>query len=126
MRALVAVEQRRLGSRLAVTWDVAPGTLETAVPAMSLQPLVENAIKHGIAPRIDGGTVIITADADGDVVRLSVRDDGDGFPPRWAEGTGLGNLRERLHSLYGGRATLVVGPGPGGHVTLTIPRAQPS
>jgi sensor histidine kinase YesM len=126
VRALIAVEQRRLGSRLTVTWDVTPDTLDTAVPAMSLQPLVENAIKHGVATRIDGGAVTISADADGDAVRLVVRDDGDGFPARWVEGTGLGNLRERLQPLYGGRATLAVGPGPGGHVTLRIPRAEPS
>ena len=126
VRALAAVEQRRLGSRLAVTWNIATATLETAVPAMSLQPLVENAIKHGIATRIKGGALTITAEVDGGAVRLSVDDDGDGFPARWVEGTGLGNLRERLQSLYGGRATLMVAPGPGGHVTLTIPRADAS
>lgn len=120
-RAFVAVEQRRLGTRLHVNWDVAAETLDTAVPAWSIQPVVENAVKYGIASRIDGGTVTISVQREDDTLRITVRDDGDGFARGWTEGTGLGNLRQRLQSLYGGRGRLVVGPGPGGDVSLVFP-----
>jgi signal transduction histidine kinase len=123
VRAFVAVEQRRLGPRLQVTWTVAPEALETPVPVLSLQPLVENAIKHGIASRIAAGAVTVHVEQVGDSLRLTVTDDGEGFARGWAEGTGLGNLRQRLHSLYGSRASLVIHPGPGAAVTMTIPRA---
>ena len=121
VQSLVGVEQRRFGPRLAVTWDVAPDTLDMVIPVLSLQPLVENAIKHGIAARIDGGTVVVSTRRDAGALRVSVRDDGDGFPARWTEGTGLGNLRARLRSLYGDRASLSVEPGPGARITMQIP-----
>jgi two-component system sensor histidine kinase AlgZ len=123
VRAFVGVEQRRLGTRLKVTWNVAPGALDAPVPVLSLQPLVENAIKHGIASRIAGGAVTVHVEQAGDSLTLTVTDDGEGFARGWAEGTGLGNVRQRLHSLYGGRASLAINPGPGASVTMTIPRA---
>ena len=123
VRAFVGVEQRRLGTRLKVNWNVAPGALDAPVPVLSLQPLVENAIKHGIASRIAGGAVTVHVEQVGDALRLTVTDDGEGFARGWAEGTGLGNLRQRLHPLYGSRASLVIHPGPGASVTMTIPRA---
>jgi two-component sensor histidine kinase len=121
VRAFVAVEQRRLGDRLRVQWDVAADALDVPVPALSIQPLVENAIKHGIASRIEGGTVTVSAVREAGTIRMRVADDGDGFAHGWTEGTGLGNLRQRLQSLYSGRARLVVVSGPGGDVTLMVP-----
>ena len=91
------------------------------VPAWSLQPLVENAIKYAVAARIDGGTVAIEAHRSGESLAVRVRDDGDGFAPAWKDGTGLGSLRERLTSLFGDRATLVVENNHGGQVTMTLP-----
>jgi LytS/YehU family sensor histidine kinase len=123
VRAFVGVEQRRLGTRLTVNWIVAPDVLDAPVPVLSLQPLVENAIKHGIATRIDGGAVTVRVEHAGDTLRVAVTDDGEGFARGWAEGTGLGNLRQRLHSLYGSRANLAIEPGPGGSVTMILPRA---
>ena len=121
VRAFVGVEQRRLGARLIVNWNVSPDTLDAPVPVLSLQPLVENAIKHGIASRFEGGAVTVSAVKAGDTVRLEVADDGEGFARGWTEGIGLGNLRQRLQSLYGSRASLVVEPGPGASVRLILP-----
>lgn len=121
VRAYAGVEQRRLGPRLAMRWEISGDVLDVAVPTLSLQPLVENAIKHGTASRIDGGLVIVKAARAVDTIQVTVTDEGDGFAPGWTEGTGLGNLRQRLESLYGGRAALATFPGPGGRVRMTVP-----
>jgi len=121
VRAYTGVEQRRLGSRLEVRWEISPEVLAVAVPTLSLQPLVENAIKHGTASRIDGGLVTIEAVRAADTIQVTVTDQGDGFAAGWTEGTGLGNLRQRLESLYGGHAALAIFPGPGGRVRMTVP-----
>jgi sensor histidine kinase YesM len=121
VRALAGVEQRRLGDRLRVRVDVDPAALDVPVPALSIQPLVENAIKHGIAPRLAGGSLVATIAIHGETVTATVSDDGDGFARGWTEGTGLGNLRERLRTLYGDRACVTVHPGPGGRVSIALP-----
>jgi signal transduction histidine kinase len=121
VRAYVGVEQRRFGERLAVRWEIASDVLDVAVPTLSLQPLVENAIKHGIASRMDGGAVTVQALRADDSIEITVTDEGDGFAAGWTDGTGLGNLRQRLASLYDGRAALATASGPGGRVTMTIP-----
>lgn len=126
VRAYVGVEQRRFADRLAVHWRIAEDVLDALVPTLSLQPLVENAIKHGIGSRIDGGSVAVEAAREGDSIRVTVTDEGEGFPAGWTEGTGLGNLRQRLESLYGGRATLAAGAGPGGRVVMTVPARMES
>jgi signal transduction histidine kinase len=76
--AYLAIEAARLGDRLRVVRDVAPDLLDAAVPALLLQPLVENAVRHGIAPVVGGGTLRIAASRDGDRVCLAVEDDGQG------------------------------------------------
>jgi LytS/YehU family sensor histidine kinase len=82
--------------------DAAPETLELAVPAFLLQPLVENAIRHAVAPRAAGGAVEIQASRFDDTLRIEVRDDGPGFPAGPARnGIGLSNTRARLEQLYG-------------------------
>jgi sensor histidine kinase YesM len=120
-RAYAAVEQRRLGSRLAITWRCGEDAGAVLVPAWSLQPIVENAITHGVASRLEGGAVTVDARLEGASLVVRVRDDGDGFVRGWKEGTGLGSLRERLASLYGDRASLTVQNTPGGEVTMTVP-----
>lgn len=112
--AYVEIEQLRFGDRLRVTWNIAPASLSAAVPHLLLQPLVENAIRHGIAPQSAPGLVEIRTERDGDAVRLTVRDDGVGLsaaPPSAHElapglepvtgGVGLANVRRRLVQLYG-------------------------
>ena len=101
------IEQVRLGDRLTVVMDIDPGLLDARVPHLILQPLVENAIRHGIAPRIAPGTVRISAaaDADGRSLELEVRDDGPGIAPEDGtaarKGVGLTNIKSRLQQLYG-------------------------
>jgi sensor histidine kinase YesM len=121
VRAYAGVEQRRLGPRLSMRWQISPEVLDVAVPTLSLQPLVENAIKHGTASRIEGGLVIVEAVRAADTIQITVTDEGEGFAAGWTEGTGLGNLRQRLESLFGGRAALATFPGPGGRVRMTVP-----
>ncbi len=122
LEAYLAVEQERWGDRLQVAWTIAPDVLDLPLPPMTLQPLVENALRHGLGTRLDGGTLAIEASRNNGDLALEVRDDGIGFPKRHREGTGLGNLRERLRTLYGDRAVLEVSSGPSGStVTVRLP-----
>jgi two-component system, LytTR family, sensor kinase len=125
-RAYLEIEQVRFEDRLRVRWDVDPEAYEAAVPHLILQPLVENAIRHGIAPRAAEGTLAITAARRNGTLHLEVRDDGVGLPPEAAEGVGLANTRARLHQLYGDRQRMEVVPAEGGgvHVRLTMPFRQ--
>jgi signal transduction histidine kinase len=103
----VQIEQTRLGDRLSVTFDVDADTLDALVPALILQPLVENAIKYGVAPHGHAGTVSVTGHLEGDLLVLSVTDDGPGpSEPALAAlstGIGLSNTRARLSHQYGAR-----------------------
>jgi sensor histidine kinase YesM len=85
--------------------------LENArLPSLILQPILENAIKYAITPRTEGGSIELTAKRDGDLLRISIEDDGPGLPatdaPRRRRGVGLVNARERLELIYGDRAGL--------------------
>jgi sensor histidine kinase YesM len=107
VKGYLEIEQMRLGARLQVTWDVAPDALSARVPSLLLQPLVENAIQHGIAPSLHGGTLMIRAWCEEDFLRLEVRDNGPGLldrpHDRRGSGVGLANTRGRLQRLYGER-----------------------
>jgi two-component system LytT family sensor kinase len=121
--AYLAIEEARLGKRLRIIRRIAPEALTIEVPALLLQPLVENAVRYGIAPRIQGGTLTIAADLLDDAVRIVVADDGKGAGAV-VEGVGLGNARHRLRQLYGERQSLEIetAPGAGFRVTITVPR----
>lgn len=122
VRSYLGVEQQRLGQRLVVTWAVEDRTRGMRVPTMTLQPLVENALKHAVGMRLQGGSVRVAAEAVNGTLRLAVEDDGPGFPRRHREGTGLGNLRRRLQTIYGERAALDIDrSGSGGRVVVEIP-----
>lgn len=99
------IEQMRFHDRLTVDMHIAPETLDASVPNMILQPLVENAIKHGIAPRSSGGRIDINAARSNGHLEISVNDDGLGVPfgdvENLPEGVGLSNTRRRLRHLYG-------------------------
>jgi hypothetical protein len=125
VRDCLALDQERLGDRLRVEWDVDERMATLPLPPLVLQPLVENALEHGIGSVAEGGTVRISATADADRVTLAVEDDGAGFPAAVVEGTGLGNLRERLSTLYQDRAVLRLEPSPSGgaRVVVTVPRS---
>lgn len=126
IRAYLEVLRVRMGERLAMQIEVPDDLLSTPVPTMMLQPLVENAIKHGLEPKSGGGTIWILARRDDGKVAITVADDGQGFGAS-SGGTGIGlkNVRERLRLLYGSRASLsVVANAPAGvSATLTVPAA---
>jgi signal transduction histidine kinase len=123
IRPYLEIEQARLGPRLQVCLDVDPAAAEARVPNLILQPLVENAIRHGIAPRPGPGRIEIRARREQDRLRLEVRDDGRGLPGRepLKEGVGLANTRARLQQLYGSAHRFELANGRGLCVGVTIP-----
>lgn len=106
LRKYVEIQQTLLQERLSVNWNIKPDTLDAQVPNLLLQPLIENAIRHGIAPKATGGTIEINAERNGSQIKLSVQDDGLGinFPAEIniKEGIGLKSVRTRLQHLYDG------------------------
>jgi two-component system LytT family sensor kinase len=110
LTAYVEIEQLRFEDRLLVQWQISPGTTRAMVPHLLLQPLVENAIRHGIAPSAAGGTVEIGVERREGMLHLSVRDNGVGWRGAGApsQGIGLSNTRERLRQLYGASQSLQV------------------
>jgi LytS/YehU family sensor histidine kinase len=122
LKAYLSVEQQRYGDRLTVEWSIDEDARALRIPPMTLQPLVENSLKHGIGASLHGGTLAISVAVEGNGVVLRVSDDGAGFMPQHREGTGLRNLRERLATLYGDESGLQIGgDGDGATVTVRIP-----
>jgi signal transduction histidine kinase len=103
LKSYLEIEQTRFGERLSVRMDIAPEALEARVPNLVLQPLVENAIQHGIEPHARPGQIELRARRENEKLLLQVRDNGDGLanPARPAEGIGVSNTRARLQQLYG-------------------------
>jgi two-component system, LytTR family, sensor kinase len=120
------IEQTRLGDRLSVEFQLEPEALDARVPHLVLQPVVENAIRHGVAPRSGPGVVTIAAAVEGESLILHVRNTGGAARerfPREPGGRGLANVRSRLEHLYGADQQLTAGPaGPDGWLTtIRIP-----
>jgi two-component system, LytTR family, sensor kinase len=107
LRRYLAIEQVRFSDRLYPRIEIDPALARAAVPRFLLQPLVENALRHGIARRADAGLVQVMAERKHDQLVLTVRDDGPGLPmtPDTSSGVGLSNKRARLAALYGGHET---------------------
>jgi two-component system sensor histidine kinase LytS len=128
--AYLTIEQARHGERVRSQIEVDLELQRIQVPVLSLQPLVENAIRHGLLARTAGGTVTITASQVGDELELTVLDDGVGIQAGAPSGNGvaLKNVRERLRHLYGGLGSLAVTPRPGGgtRAVLRFPIADPT
>ena len=133
LRTYLSIEEVRFGDRLRVHMDVDPAVSRDAIPSLILQPLVENAIKHGLAPKVGDGNLSIQADRYGEFLRLAVEDDGvgPGAPEspdaaRKGNGVGLKIIAERLKTLYDGRASLSIEKAPiaGSRVTILIPRGE--
>jgi len=125
VRAYLDLIRVRMGARLAYDIEVPAELAHSALPPMLLQPLVENAIKHGLEPKIEGGKVTIAARRENHDLVLTVVDDGVGvrnFGARNSTRMGLANVRERLAAMFGDRARLVlVDAAPGTVATLTLP-----
>jgi len=125
VRAYLDVERLRLGDKLKVEINLTPETLAVPIPILSIQPLVENAVKHGIAPLAGGGLIQIHAalDSNGSLL-ISVRDSGPGFSKSNRSGVGLENVGRRLELCYGGKASLTINSGVSGtQVSVRIPAA---
>ncbi len=122
--AYLDVLQVRMGPRLRYRIDVDPAVASFALPPMLLQPVVENAIRHGLEPKVEGGEIAVRARAQDDAVAIEIIDSGSGFGTMTRGGVGLANLRDRLRLLYGERASLSIAENQpaGAVVTVRIPR----
>ncbi|MFO1227792.1 sensor histidine kinase [Roseateles sp.] len=131
----LALMQRRMGTRLQVHLDLPAELAEVQLPPLLLQPLVENAIKHGLEPHVEGGRLVVSAQRDGDQLVLRVQDNGAGLatpaqsdadpfsPQAVGTGFGLAQVRERLLHRYGAAARFELQPLPAGgtEATITLP-----
>jgi len=137
IEAYLALQRAVLGERLRVQVRVAPEVLAVAIPYLVLQPLVENAVRHGIEPRTGNGMVQVRGEADATECVISVEDDGLGMDPELAaavlagrgdpNAVGLANVDRRLRTVYGPYYGLVVetAPDAGTRVQVRVPRFQP-
>lgn len=137
IHSYLELERARFGDRLRVTLQIAPETLATVIPFLSVQPLVENAVRHGLEPGEGGGEIRIASQDDGTHTEITVEDDGIGMDPEGlrelltagAEGLhiGLRNVDTRLRQLYGADGGLVVetNTGAGTLVRMRVPKSQP-
>jgi two-component system, LytTR family, sensor kinase len=116
------IERVRFADRLTVEIDAAPEAMEARVPSLILQPLVENAVRHGVAQTLGAGRVEVRATKDGERLRLEVRDTGPGLPAggEVTDGIGLSNTRGRLAHLYGADARFTIGDAPGGGALAVV------
>jgi two-component sensor histidine kinase len=127
VRRYLDIEQVRFGDRLRVHIDGDEDVCQERVPSLILQPLVENAVRHGLAAKPEGGVLSVTAKNDGEYLRLTVSDDGIGIALRASErrGIGLSNVRDRLQALYRERAEMNISAGElgrGTSITLRVPK----
>jgi hypothetical protein len=130
IRPYLEILKVRMEDRLSTDIRVSDGLLSAEFPPMMLQSLVENAIKHGLEPKPEGGTLTVSAEIVHGKLAVTVADTGLGFGKAATAGTGIGlaNIRERLQLLYGGRGSLTVAENPGGGtaVTITVPYSSNS
>jgi hypothetical protein len=109
VQGYLAIEQERLGARLTSGIDVEAALHDQRIPALTIQPLVENAIKHGIATSVAGGTVRVRGWREGHLAHLTVVNTGGGERQSVGTGEGLENVRRRLHATFGSRSSLTLG-----------------
>ncbi len=124
VRAYLQIERLRLGARLSSRIDMGEEARYRKVPALSIQPLVENAVKHGVSRKVEGGEVRVSARQEDSRLRIDVADDGPGFDAATAStvGHGLLNVERRLHLCYGGDVEFVIESGQSGsRVGFSVP-----
>jgi len=115
------IQDVRFADRLHVARTIAPDALDALVPPMILQPLVENAVEHGLQGRVGGLTLEILVSRQNGALTMEVRDDGPGFPVNGTiEGIGLANTRGRLEHLYGSSCRFTLGTSPKGGASVSI------
>jgi two-component system LytT family sensor kinase len=127
----LSIELVRFGDKLRVIKNIDPSVLDVLVPSMLLQPLVENSIRHGIAVKVEGGTVTLGARRSGDRLLILVEDDGVGIPEAELsgilnKGIGVSNVRERLKVLYNQDYRMLIDshPGRGTRIEIEVPETQ--
>ena len=123
VRAYLDIYKVRMGERLRYTLEVPEALRDLSFPPMLVQPLVENALKHGLEPKIEGGNIVVKVEQDTDCCRVSVADTGAGLLENSVAGIGLANVRERLEVIFNGKAhlTLEENQPSGLKVTMEIP-----
>jgi len=123
-QSYLAIMQIRMEDRLKVSIDVPEALRGLSFPPMMLQSLVENAIKHGLEPKPEGGALALSARLQDGRLRVTVADTGLGMAESAPQGIGLSNIRDRLKRLYGNTAALVLAPNApaGAHITIEIPK----
>jgi two-component system, LytTR family, sensor kinase len=126
LRLYTQIQEVRFGDRLKLSWQIQDETLEAAVPHMLLQPLVENAIKHGLEAYANAGRITIATQRVDDHLVISISDDGPGYQlpsPHAGAGKGIANVRSRLSQIYGDRQTFTIADAPerGTQVTIRVP-----
>jgi len=118
------IQRVRFADRLQATIEMDPAVAGARVPLLVVQPLVENALRHGLGPRVAPGTLAVRARRENGWTRIDVEDSGDGLPAGWtlatSRGTGLRNLSARLEAEFGAASSLAVIPRPGGGVVATV------
>lgn len=127
VRTYLSLEKKRFDERLAVVYDIR--ATDFALPALSLQPLVENAVRYGVTKRREGGTVTIRTDETPDSWQVSVLDDGVGFDPGQVSQdgrshVGIENVRKRLEMMCGGTLEIDTAPGVGTRATIKLPKER--
>src|SRR5438270_2023249 len=124
VRCYLEIEQVRFGDRLTVEFQIEPAALAAEVPHLILQPVVENAIQHAIAPRVTPGSIKVAAKQTNGLLRIEVTDNGPGLTTRTdaleSQGLGLKNVRARLEQLYGSQHCFEVSNRPEGGVTVVM------
>ena len=123
MQSFLSILKIRMGERLQAHLDL-PRELQSAmVPPMLLQPLIENAIKHGLEPKVEGGSLTLSAERRGESLRISIVDTGLGFSDKPSNGIGLKNVRERIEKLYGASGGVLIEENQpsGTRIIVTIP-----
>jgi sensor histidine kinase YesM len=127
IQAYLSIFKVRMGDRLTYKIDLPKHLEAISFPPMLIQPLVENAIKHGLEPRVDGGEIRINGMEKDGVLRLEVADTGNGFLQERYAGTGLSSIRERLQSMYGdsGRLILEENQPHGLKAIIEVPHGKP-
>ena len=122
IRQYLEIEQIRFRDRLQIDWEIEPSAQAAAVPSLILQPLVENAVRHGIGRRVKGGHVRIRIAIANDRLHIAIEDDGPGFNDGWSPGMGLSNVQNRLALHFGAAATFETSnDGRGACVRLSVP-----
>ena len=124
MKTFLSILQIRMGNRLQVDINLPNDLKDMTMPPMLLQPLIENAIKHGLEPKVEGGNITLQAERAGDQMRICVIDTGMGFASNPSNGIGLKNVRERIEKLYGNAGSVLIEDNrpSGTRVVLTVPR----